>query len=250
MTSGLYAEIAVNARIFNQPHTVFTYQVPDELRPHIAPGMLVWVPLRRERVQGLVLALRQGAGIDGDAPDGGSTVTYSIRSVADIADAEVRVPPAQITLARWVAGYYRVHLWDAVALLLPPGVLQDASMTWRPSTEGVAADLGALPQREREMLYFLRRHGETTEVALAEALRGSPAELRKVLLALTNRGFVRRGVELSRPAVRVRHERTVRLLLDPEHEAAALQELERAPRQQALLRTLIARRAAALLDEP
>lgn len=244
MTTGLFAEIAVNARIFKQPQAIFTYLVPDELRPLIVPGMLVWVPLRRGRVQGLVLALQDGSVSNWESPPGASTAGYTVRLIVDIADPEVRVPVAQIALARWVSDYYRVPLWDAIALLLPPGVLQDALMTWRPSAAGIEADLGALPQRERETLYFLRRNGETSEQTLDDVLRSNTADLRRVLLSLTNRGFVRRGVELSRPAVRVRYERTVRMLLEPEQQVIVLAELARAPRQQALLQTLIARREA------
>ena len=63
-------------------------------------GMLVWVPLRRGRVQGLVLSLQDGGVASWDAPPGTSTAGYTVRSIVDIADSEVRVPVAQIALAR------------------------------------------------------------------------------------------------------------------------------------------------------
>lgn len=177
MPAELLADVAVRATTADGD-PVFTYRVPPRLRAFVRPGQLVWAPLRRRRVQGIVLSLYDweppGERAPGHAdpqrldlrPDPGAPLDAEapiIRDLDDIADPEAALTPAQIRLARWLASFYRTPLYDALALMLPPGVAQEAEPTWRATAAGLAAELGALPERDRAVLYFLRRRGETTE---------------------------------------------------------------------------------------
>src|SRR5688500_9737448 len=108
MTTELFADVAVRARIFNHPRAVYTYQVPSELRSLIEPGMLVWVPLRKERAQGVVLAPHPSGQSDAADAAEQARAAFHIRPIDDVGNPEVRVPDAQLALARWVADYYRV----------------------------------------------------------------------------------------------------------------------------------------------
>src|SRR5215470_8910439 len=56
MPSELLADVAVRASIPGGD-PVFTYRVPARLHALVRPGQLVWAPLRRQRVQGIVLEL-------------------------------------------------------------------------------------------------------------------------------------------------------------------------------------------------
>ena len=249
MPAQLYADIALHAHISKALDATYTYWVPPDLRPLIEPGALVWVPLRRQRVQGLVLALRDTPSSLPDAEQEGVGL-FKIRPIEDVADPEIRIPSAQLELARFVAGYYRVPLWDAAALLLPPGVTQESLATWSVTPAGLEFDYGALPAGERELLYFLRRKGVATEPELDEALRGSTPHLRRLCEALAERRLIRRGSTLSRPAARVRRSRTARVLLKRDQRADALTALERAPRQRELLRALLDRSGDDAVDPP
>ena len=126
MATELFADVGVRARIFNHPQAIYTYQVPVDLRGLIEPGRLVWVPLRRKRVQGVVLGLREASPQSTTGTLRESTAAYTIRPIDDLGDPEVRIPEAQLALARWVSDYYRASLWDALALLLPPGIMQES----------------------------------------------------------------------------------------------------------------------------
>jgi primosomal protein N' (replication factor Y) len=243
LATELFADVAVRARIFNHPQAIYTYAVPPALRGAVAPGRLVWAPLRGKRVQALVLELREQPRRPVGIAEAQAMSAFTIRPLAELGDPEVQIPPAQIALGRWVAEYYRVSLWDAVALLLPPGVLQESQATWRVLPAGSAVDLGTLPPGEREILYFLRRKGEASDEEFEEALHGSAGELRRLAQALAERGLIVRGTVLTRPAVRVRRRRVARLQLPPADQPAALEGLEHAPRQRELLETLVARRA-------
>lgn len=254
MPPELLADVAVRAAIPGAD-PVFTYRVPSRLRGLARVGQLVWAPLRRQRVQGIILNLiawetspdGEGAGLplhetpalfrpDPDAPrDADAT---AVRDLLDVADPEAALTTAQIRLARWLAEYYRAPLYEALSLMLPPGVSQDSEATWRATAGGLAADLGGLPERERAVLYFLRQRGELAERELRQALRGSDADLRESYAALQERGLIARGIAVSRPRARPRIERFARLLARPEQIEDAMAQLSRAPRQRAVLEAL------------
>src|SRR5262245_49716898 len=254
MPSELLADVAVRATI---PGTdaVFTYRIPQRLHALARPGQLVWAPLRRQRVQGIILDLyRQNeAGewiLEGDQPGAdrpsidrlrpdpeapGAPDAPVLRDLVDVADPEAALVPAQVRLARWLSEYYRVPLYEALALMLPPGVTQEAEPTWRATPAGLVAELGALPERERAVLYFLRQRGELTERELRHSLRGGDSELRETYAALQERGLTVRGAAISRPRARPRTERLARLLVPPPALDQAIADLARAPKQQAVL---------------
>src|SRR5262249_16610584 len=158
-------------------------------------GQLVWAPLRRQRVQGIILDLYSSPRgdepgppslrPDPDAPTEPDALT--LRDLEDVADPEAALTPTQIRLARCLNSYYPVPLSGALAVMPPPGVSRAAEPIWRATADGLAAELGALPERERAVLYFLRQRGPTTERDLRKALRGSDADLRDAYAALQER---------------------------------------------------------------
>lgn len=255
----LFADVAVRTSFFHNPQAVFTYYVPPALRSTITEGALVWVPFGKQRLQGIVLALYNvlpphlrptpelPSSLSTDIDDDPTLPT--IRPVAELGDEEITIPVHLLRLARWLHGYYRASLWDALELLLPPGVEQQTLTTWRATPAGLTVDLGSLPAAERGLLYFIRRNGETREEELHTALRGSPSELRKLCAALKERGLLARGVTVSRPKARPRHERLVRLLLDEHELPTALSTLARAPRRVAALEAIAAQTNTARLAE-
>ncbi|HEU5098140.1 MAG TPA: hypothetical protein VFU22_03780, partial [Roseiflexaceae bacterium] len=256
MPAELLADVAVRASI-SGVEPVFTYRVPARLRALVRPGQLVWAPLRRQRVQGIILDLyrQQESGdwlLEGESattdlrpspldrlrPDPEAPTAPDapvLRDLVDVADPEAALAPAQVRLARWLSQRYRVPLYDALALMLPPGVAQEAEPTWRATPAGMVAELGALPERERAVLYFLRQRGELTERNLRSALRGGDSELRETYAALQERGLASRGAAISRPRARPRTERMARLLVAPPALDRAIDDLARAPKQRAVL---------------
>ncbi len=259
MPAELLADVAVRATIPGS-NPVFTYRVPARLHALVRPGQLVWAPLRRQRVQGIILDLyrQQESGgwvLEGDAanfdlrpspldrlrpdPDAPTAPDAPVlRDLVDVADPEAALAPAQVRLARWISERYRAPLYDALALMLPPGVGQEAELTWRATPAGMAVELGALPERERAVLYFLRQRGELTERSLRQTLRGGDSELRETYAALLERGLTTRGSAISRPRARPRTERMARLLVAPPALDQAIDELARAPKQRAVLEFL------------
>jgi primosomal protein N' (replication factor Y) len=267
MPSELLADVALRAAIPGAD-AVFTYRVPKRLHALARPGQLVWAPLRRQRVQGIILDLfRQNELgewlLEGDQPAAArpsiewlrpdpeapaAPDAPVLRDLVDVADPEAALVPAQVRLARWLSERYRVSLYEALAVMLPPGVAQEAEPTWRATAAGLEIELGVLPERERAVLYFLRQRGEQTERDLRGALRGGDSDLREIYAALQERGLVTRGASISSPRARPRTERMARLLVPPAEVGAALGELERAPKQRAVLEFLGARSYGASVE--
>ncbi|MGQ9549218.1 MAG: replication restart helicase PriA, partial [Roseiflexus sp.] len=246
MTAELLADVALSA------NAVFTYRVPPSLRPLLRVGHLVWAPLRQQHVQGVVLDLYAWGDrlrdptvalspptLRLDPSDTFDPRAPTLRDVIDIVDPDVALTPAQVRLAHWIADHYRVSLYQALTLMVPPGIAREAETTWRATVEGHSADLGALPPGERDVLYFLRRRSEVTGRELRKRLRGSDAELRSILNALRERGLIVRGITFGRARARPRTERLVRLALPPDKAHRALTDLARAPRQRDLITRLI-----------
>lgn len=241
MPTDLLADVAVDA--FAGADPVFTYRVPDRLRPFVQPGQLVWAPLRRQRVQGVVLHVYPWDDSPSRSPGLPPAAAILadprvIRDLIDLADPEAALTAAQLLLARWVSETYRAPLYECLALMLPTGVAQESEPTWRASAAGLDAELGMLPEKERAILYFLRRTGETSEHDLRDALRGSDSELRELYSALQERGLALRGARLSSPKARPRMERMVRLAVPLAQAEQALTQLTRSPKQRAALATL------------
>ena len=230
MPTELIADVALRATLGPELRAVLSYRVPPRLRGVVGPGQLVWAPLRRKRVQGVVLGVAPAEGHDA-----------GLRELDDLGDPEARLTPAGLALAEWVAATYRAPLYEALALLLPPGTGQEAETTWRASEAGLRAELGALPEAERAVLYLLRTRGEQGERALRASLRGADAELRAIYAALAERGLVARGQARTAPAARPRRVRLARLAVPPAALPSALDALARAPRQRAVVEWLAAR---------
>ncbi|PLS82799.1 MAG: primosomal protein N' [Chloroflexi bacterium] len=253
--SELFADVAVRAQLFSNPASIFTYHVPAQLRSTVVEGALVWVPFGRQRVQGIVLALYTSLPphiqrTPEQQPSGPASLADdpqlpTIRPIIELSEAGITIPPHLLRLARWLHGYYRARLWDALELLLPPGAEQEAEVAWRATPHGMHVELGTLPASERGVLYYLRRNGETSEKVLHDALHGSPSELRRLCLALKERGLLTRATALSRPKARTQHERMVRLLVPPADLPNAISELGRATKRIAVLQSIAERVAVA-----
>lgn len=222
----LIAVVALNAPGRDGATAVFDYRVPPALHGTLNVGHLVWVPLRQKRVQGVVLSLSYTTDRD----------SAGLRDLIDLADQAAQIPPAGLQLAAWIAETYRAPLYEALTLVLPPGVGQQAITTWQATPQGAAIDLGSLPERERAVLYYLRINGEQGEDALRSVLRGSDADLRAIYSALAERGLIRAGATVSARRSRPRIITVAQLSLAPDQIPIALTELARAPRQQAVLR--------------
>ncbi|MBE0430527.1 MAG: hypothetical protein IBX67_01740 [Dehalococcoidia bacterium] len=99
-----YAEVAVNSP---GSRSTFSYAIPPGLS--VSVGQAVWVPFGTRVIQGIVIQLAEQP-----------SVVETREIVGAVAGSPV-LSPVQIRLARWISERYFAPLFDALALMLPPG---------------------------------------------------------------------------------------------------------------------------------
>ncbi|GAI59091.1 unnamed protein product, partial [marine sediment metagenome] len=100
-----YAEVSVNSPIAQRK--TFSYTIPSDLS--IDVGQAVWVPFGDKLLQGIVLELTDYPSVE------------ETKEIAGIIEPRPVLSPPHVLLARWISEHYLSPLFDAVALMLPPG---------------------------------------------------------------------------------------------------------------------------------
>ncbi len=198
---------------------LLTYEVPQEHRARLRPGMRVVVPLGRRRETGIVVALAATTDVDAAA----------LRRIDQVLDAEPILTAELFTLCRWAADYYMTSLADVLAAALPGGLRATSARVVRLAGGAAAtADLGTL---EASIVARLRTEGAISTRQLARTL--GRARIDRALDRLVSRGVIVVDDELRRPAGKTKLVTvfTVARALGTDEEALLAR---RAPRQHAL----------------
>lgn len=109
----LYARVSVNVPAVSG---CFDYSIPDNMRAMLTPGCLVEVPFGRQLVQGVVLELV-------DEPEVADT-----REIQALIDPLPVLTPFQVALARVIPGMFLCTISQAVDLMVPAGISQQADV--------------------------------------------------------------------------------------------------------------------------
>jgi primosomal protein N' (replication factor Y) len=99
-----YAEVAVNSP---GSRSTFCYVIPLGL--NISAGQAVWVPFGSRVIQGIVIRLSDEPSVE------------ETKEIAGIVSDLPLLSTIQMKLAQWISEYYFASLFDALALMLPPG---------------------------------------------------------------------------------------------------------------------------------
>lgn len=218
-----YADVAVNAGL---PHRqAFSYAVPSHLDVQVGSG--VYVPFGRRTLQGVVIRLTDVPGY------------REVRDIAGVIGDRPVVSPERLELALWIADWYLAPLFDAVALMLPPGFEQKPLTRVRPLVGAEELPSLRLPPKQREALETLMERGEASPEEL-EAATGQRA-MAATLNRLEIRGFIERRYALARPGVGAKMVTLVRLAVPPEAARARADALREASRRARALRALAER---------
>ena len=218
-----YVEIAVNVP---QVSDVFHYHLPVELEGKIQPGHLVVVPFGKQTVQGVILRQVERPSIQ------------ETRPVLELVDSAAVLTSQQIELAGYLSKEYLAPLAACIALMLPPGLEQQADLLYTAS--GMLPE--GLTEAQHRLLHLLIERG---------ALRGQQIDRslprmnwRSAARALQKRGLLTSQMVLPAPKVRPKIVRKVQLTCTPEQAQASMAELARLgtpalERRQAALRFLL-----------
>ncbi len=185
----LYAEVAVNSTF---PHRqAFSYAVPDGLDVRV--GSAVYVPFGRLTLQGVVIEVHE---MPVFSPPEKIRPIRSVIGDAPLADER------RIALALWTADRYLAPLFEAVALLLPPGFERKPVTIVRPLVDASEVAGLDLPPRQREALAAVAAQASAEMEDLRARLTFASAE--QALTQLERRGLIARQYTLARPRVAAR----------------------------------------------
>ncbi len=219
-----FAEVAIN---LPQVRGTFDYHLPPHLRERIALGHLVTVPFGRQRTQGVVVSL----------PD--SPAVAETKAIESLVDPFPVLTPAQLELAAWIANTYHAGLIDALTLMLPPGLSQQADSVIR------LIDTPVEPKNamQQKVISLLQKKGELRSRQIARAF---PRQAWKAAVqALLRQGVLERESVLDPPRVRPKHVRNARLQASPDLARERVASIgkpgsEAYARRQGIIETLIA----------
>jgi len=224
-----YALVAV-PRAIPEP---LLYALPGELAPLARPGVRARVPIRGKEVIGLVVELRETTELDASV----------IRPVLEILDLEPLLPDHLLTLAHFIAEYYRCPLGETLAAMLPASLLRSDAEEAELTPTGAAANPDDLPPLRAAILRGLQERGRARTTSL---LARAGASSREPLSALVEGGLVRLRRRRRDRAPRV-EVAAVRLPARPLE--GLLEACRRAPRQQQVLEHLASAPGPMLVTE-
>ncbi len=218
-----YAEVGVNSPIAQR--RTFSYSIPPAT--DVTVGQAVWVPFGPRTLQGIVLELTDYPAVD------------ETKEIAGIIDSHPVLSPNHVQLARWISDYYLAPLFDAIALMLPPGFERRLVTFLQLSPQAPAFDRGSLNPEEAQLLTWLENEDRLTLRWVEKRMGKKNAAL--ALGNLTRRGLVNRIEELERIKVKPKLSSFLRLGVEAEVARQEARRISRkAPKQAALLEFLAA----------
>lgn len=131
LASMLFAEVVIDTTTRELGERLFTYHVPDHLRPEVFVGSQVLIPFgNQDLVSGYVVALHDDIaatqyGAQKLMEDGGGASIYTIpktRGIAEVLETEPLFDRSYISLLHWVADYYAASIAEVIGAALPADI--------------------------------------------------------------------------------------------------------------------------------
>ena len=201
-----YAEVAVNSPV---SRATFSYAIPAHLL--VAVGQAVWVPFGSRTIQGIVVELS-------DQP--------AVEATKDIADLVTDYPvlsPLQIELAQWISEHYLSPLFDALALMLPPGFERQTVTYFQPVDHQL--DVSSLTPEQARLLHIIGGKRKTSLPELEKAIGKGKA--RQITDQLLDRQLITRTLELEKVKIKPKTVPYVKLVADRKGIAAERARLQK-----------------------
>jgi primosomal protein N' (replication factor Y) len=200
-----YAEVAVDSP---GSLSTFSYAIPSGLT--VTVGQAVWVPFGSRVIQGIVTQLS-------DTPAVAET-----KEIAGIISDFPSLSPIQMELARWISQHYFAPLFDALALMLPPGFERRAVTYFQltaPDLMRGQVDLSSLTPEQTQVLHIV---SGKTKVSLTELEKTiGTRKARQITSQLLDRQLITKTLEWGKPRIKAKTVPYVRLIADREGIEAA-----------------------------
>jgi len=225
-----YAEVSVNSPVAQR--RTFSYTIPSGLTINV--GQAVWVPFGDKLLQGIVLELSHYPSV------------AETREIAGVIEPRPLLSPSQVLLARWMSEHYLSPLFDAVALMLPPGFERKAVTFISSSSTPHERDISSLTPRQKDVLELVGKQGKVSLRQLEKTLGKKKAQT--IVSQLVERGLVVRSYELEPIKVKPKRVPYLRLAVEAsEARQEAAKSREKRTDKQATLLDFLAQRPEPVL---
>jgi len=191
-----YAEVSVNSPVAQR--RTFSYTIPSGLSVDV--GQAVWVPFGEKLLQGIVLELSSYPAVE------------ETREIAGIIEPHPVLSPAHVSLACWLSQHYLSPLFDAVALMLPPGFERKALTFISTPPISDDYDLSSITPEQRHTLELVQKQGKVSLKELEKTLGKKKAQT--LVSQLVKRGLAARSYELESVKARPKIEPYLSLAVD------------------------------------
>ncbi|MFC2051964.1 primosomal protein N' [Chloroflexota bacterium] len=214
-----YAEICVNSPVAQR--RTFSYAIPPDLG--IDVGQAVWAPFGEKLLQGIVLELSDSPAVE------------ETKEIAGVIESRPVLSQAQVSLTYWISQYYLSPLFDAAALMLPPGFARKALTFISAPLIPDDLDLSSLSREQRHTLELVRNQGKVSLRQLEKTLSKKNAQ--SIVTQLVRRGLTIRSYELEPIKVSPKEEPYLNLSVDTNEAQQEITRLHKkgATKQAALL---------------
>jgi primosomal protein N' (replication factor Y) len=189
-----YAEVSVNSPAARR--RTFSYSIPADM--DIREGQAVLVPFGEKVLQGVVLDLAAVPAVE------------DTREIIDIIMPAPVLSPQQLRLARWLSEYYLAPLFEAVALMLPPGFERKAVTFVSPARPDI--EVASLNDDQRKVMEIIAGQGRVELKKLERAIGKKKAS--GAVSSLVRQGLVIRSYELG--PVRIKPKKELYITLSSE----------------------------------
>ncbi len=174
-----YAEVSVNSPVAQR--RTFSYAIPSGL--DIDVGQAVWAPFGDKLLQGIVLELSPYPSVE------------KTREIAGVIEPRPVLSPANVLLARWISEHYLSPLFDAVALMLPPGFERKAVTFISSPPTPHEHDTSSLSKEQKDVLELVWRRGKIGLKELEKTL--GTKRTRLIISQLISQNLAVRSYELE-----------------------------------------------------
>ncbi|MBM4447407.1 MAG: primosomal protein N' [Chloroflexi bacterium] len=216
-----YVEVAVNSPIAQRRS--FSYSVPPELK--VDAGQAVWVPFGSKTLQGIVVKVSDYPSFE---------VTKEIEGVITPLPL---LSSARLEVALWLSKHYLTPLFDAVALMLPPG-FERRLVTFLQLLQD-SVDLSQLNPEQRQFISLLEAKDKVNLRALERKFGKKKAE--SITQQLLRYRLVIKSQQLEETKVKPKLVAHLKLQIDSDEAGVEVIRLRtaRAHKQAAVLEFLI-----------
>lgn len=179
-----YAEVSVNSPVSQRRS--FSYSIPSHLS--IEVGQAVWVPFGDKLLQGIVLELSPYPAVE------------RTREIAGTIEPRPLLSLPHVRLALWISEHYLAPLFDAVALMLPPGFERRAITFISTVADRQERDISALSQQQKLVLDMVVQRSKIGLNQLEKTFGKKSAQ--NIVSQLAGRGLVTRSYEMEKVKVK------------------------------------------------